>query len=71
MSKKNVKTLSPTTVASLVKDRATAKAVIAELLERFSTETAREEFNFDAEYTKQSLKTVAKRRAGTLLTRGW
>ena len=71
MSKKNTKALSAETVAALVKDRATAQVVIAELLERFSSETARREFKLDAECAKQSFKTATKRRAGTLLTTGW
>jgi hypothetical protein len=54
-------------ITNLIRSRDDAQTVIAELLLRFSGETAYERLTEDARFAKQSLEETASRSAGNLL----
>lgn len=62
--------LSANTVVMLVQDRETAKEVVSQLLERFSSSNAKETWRSDAEFSKQSPSTELRRIVNNLLKNG-
>lgn len=70
MNKDEIVNLSPETVATLVKDRKAARVVIGELLQKYSTEFARDEIKWKASNAKKSFKNAALAKAGNLLNNG-
>ena len=55
-------------VAKLVKNENDAEVVIATLLKRFSSQTARDRLTSEARYSKQTVQEAARRAASNLLT---
>ena len=55
-------------VAKLVKNETDAEVVIATLLKRFSSQTARDRLTSEARYSKQTVQEAARRAASNLLT---